>query len=400
MYSAEQSVIGAMVMQPEVVLPVAMELQAEDFQAGELRTLFAAAKGLYLEGKPIDAVTLLHQVGEAYKLPLAAACEATPTLSNYQDYIRIVGENGRRQQAYQRATELAAALSEGEDLSACQEMASTLCEGFIQRQARGSVSAKDGYYQFCCTRDTPREYLQTGLGNLDTFTYLSPGDYIILGARPSVGKTALTLQMALHMAKSCQVAYFSLETAPEKLFDRLVANYTGTPLWQIKQGSITDWAKITEEYGSFSKLQLEVVPAAGWTVGQIRAKAAQLRAKVVFVDYLSLIQSEGRSLYERVSNISMGLHTMAQQSGAAVFALSQLNRAGAGEPGMESLRESGQIEQDADVILLMHDPGREEKRFRSTERQLILAKNKEGRTGIIPLRFDGETQRFWEAEER
>lgn len=397
---AEQSVIGAIIMDPEVVMAAAAELEPRDFQTSELRTLFETAKGLYLEGKPIDVVTVLDRVGESYKGPLVQACELTPTIANHQDYIRIVRDNSRRLQAYEKASQLSTALLEGEELDVCQDMAASACEALAQTKSGDTVSASEGYYQFCCNGDKPREYIRTGLSKLDKYAYISAGDYIVLGARPSVGKTALTLQLALTMAKSCRVAYFSLETAPEKLFDRMIANYTETPLEQIKRGQIRDWGKVAQGYGSFSKLDLHVVGAAGWTVGQIRAKTAQLQARVIFVDYLSLVQGEGRSLYERVTNISMGLHTLAQQSKVAVFVLSQLNRAGAGEPDMTSLRESGQIEQDADVILLLHDPHRDERGGPSTSRRLVIAKNKEGSTGAFDLYFDGEIQRFRELDTR
>ena len=127
------------------------------------------------------------------------------------------------------------------------------------------------------------------------------------------------------------------------------------------------------------------------------AAAAGERADVIFIDYLSLIKSEGKGLYERVTNISMDLHTMAQQSKITVVALSQLNREGKGEPDMTSLRESGQIEQDADVILLLHETDREQQ---NSDRKLIIAKNKEGSTGYITLSFTGEFQRFCEYETR
>lgn len=130
----------------------------------------------------------------------------------------------------------------------------------------------------------------------------------------------------------------------------------------------------------------------------------QLRAEVIIIDYLSLIRSEGKSLYERVTNISMELHTLAQANKIAVVALSQLNRAGKDEPDMSSLRESGQIEQDADVILLLHEMGRNvldrDAGGGDSDRKLIIAKNKEGMTGAIALNFQGEYQRFCECETR
>ena len=222
---------------------------------------------------------------------------------------------------------------------------------------------------------------------------------MVVGGRPSAGKTALTLQIALHMARKYRVVYFSLETSADKIYDRLIANYTGTPLAEIKEPqTIKDWGRIAESTDSFSKLNLTVVEAAGWTVGQLRAKAMQLRAEVVFIDYLSLLQSPGNSRYEKVSNISIDLHTMAQKQKLLVVALSQLNRGGDGqEPSLTDLRESGQIEQDADVVLLLHSQDEDDQ---EADRGLIIAKNKEGAVGKMLLRFDGALQRFMEVVSR
>lgn len=115
---------------------------------------------------------------------------------------------------------------------------------------------------------------------------------------------------------------------------------------------------------------------------------------------MGLIRSEGSGRYEKMTNISIDLHTMAQQSGITVFALSQLNREGRGEPSMENLRESGQIEQDADIILLLHEPEQRPGEEDPTQRKIIIAKNKDGETGSVSLRFEGEFQRFTEIETR
>ena len=157
-----------------------------------------------------------------------------------------------------------------------------------------------------------------------------------------------------------------------------------------------DWARIAECADPMKRRRFHVVEAAGWTVPQVKAMAARLRADVIFIDYLSLLRGEGKSLYERVTNISMELHTLARQSKLAVIALSQLNREGKGEPDMTSLRESGQIEQDADVILLLHQQDSHEED--AQRRDLIIAKNKEGMTGKIELLFQGDVQRFSQLE--
>ena len=157
------------------------------------------------------------------------------------------------------------------------------------------------------------------------------------------------------------------------------------------------YKKINDDFPRFKALDLHVVEASGWTVEQIKSKALQLKATVIMIDYLSLIQGNGNSTYEKVSNISIALHTMAQRTKIAVIALSQLSREGKNAPDMTSLRESGQIEQDADCILLLHTV---EPDNPHSDRELIIAKNKEGQTGKIPLTFKGEYQKFYCKETR
>lgn len=397
--AAEQAVIGAILMAPDEVLPQAMaQLAPRDFQVPEYRNVFARCSELFDLQKPVDVVTALDGFDPAYRTLATECCAAAPTIRNFESYIELVEQNARRARAYEAVTELQTALLEGEALGDCQMLAAKSAEALQEKRHGGEYSARELFVRFYETKMQPRKYLKTGIRRLDELTYIDRGDYIIVGARPSTGKTALTLQLMLYMAREHNVVYFSLETSAEKLADRIMANFTATPLRQIKQGRVDDWGKIAGTFDVFKDLRLHVVEAAGWTVPQIRCKAAQLRAEVVFIDYLSLIGSEGKTQYERVTNISRSLHTMAQQSKLVVVALSQLNREAKGsEPDMSQLRESGQIEQDADVILLLQDtdPTRQ-----NADRKLIIAKNKEGSTGYITLSFLGDYQRFCEYETR
>ncbi len=397
---AEQAVIGDILLDADKVMPAAVyKLIPDDFGQAEYKTLFSACLSLYREGKPIDIVTLISMVGEEYKPCAVMAAQATPTISNYEYYIEAVLESSQKRKAWAASMELIETIDENQDINTCQQAAAQILSCFDQKTNAADVSAVEGFMQFVDRMENPKSHIKTGFSKLDSFTYLDKGDYIVIGGRPSSGKTALTLQMMVNMAKTYEVAYFSLETNPDKIFDRVLSTYTHTPLSKIKQYQIgeDDWFPITICYDDFSKLRFTVVPAAGYTVDMIRAKAMQLQADIIFIDYLSLIQGPGKSLYEKVTGISMGLHILAQQHGITVIALSQLNRDGKNAPDMTSLRESGQIEQDADWILLLHnvDPDTP-----SSDRDLIIAKNKEGRTGKILLCFDGQYQRFSEVETR
>lgn len=394
---AEESVAGAMVLEPQRVIPLAMErLVADDFASQLCRDTYNACIALYMGNKPVDVVTVLGRLGEEQKAPLVQLCQVVPTTRNVESYIEMVRTQSRKAKAQQSALLLMEQLGGTASLEECQAQAVRLCDDLSTTDTEQVITAQEGYLNFYKTKMTPKTYIKTGVGRLDKYIYLDRGDYVIIGGRPSAGKTAFTLQMMLQMAREHNVVYFSLETSAEKIMDRLMANYTGTPLSQIKTAQINDWKRIASYADDFGKLRFSVVEAAGWSVQQIRAKAIQLKAQVVFIDYLSLIKANGNSLYEKVTNISIDLHTMAQQSKITVVALSQLNRSGVGEPDMTSLRESGQIEQDADAILLLHAVSEEA----GAPRKLIVAKNKEGQIGSMTLDFCGETQQFRERETR
>lgn len=238
---AEQAVIGAMVAEPGEVLPVAMgSLSEADFLIPEYRNIFAACAELYRADRPIDTLTVLSVLEPAYK-PLGCRgggggpddC-ALPRLHSNR------GRDGETARAYGEAVCLSTALDGGDPLEECGEAAANLCKSLSEVKAERVMSARECMTQFYLSRTAPREYIRTGIAKLDKYTFIERGDYIIVGARPSAGKTALTLQLMLYMAREHNVVYFSLETSGAKLTDRMVANVTRTPLSQIKQGKVED----------------------------------------------------------------------------------------------------------------------------------------------------------------
>lgn len=391
-FKAEQAVIGDILLAPEQALPLAVrDLTGEEFTVQSFRDIFDTCRTLFRENRPVDAVTVLAQLGSQYQEAVITAAEQVPSVSHISEYIRILSENYRRRQAWEHASALLKAIESG-TMEECQFASSELLRSFSDRDPSKSLDAKTGMLDFVQRKDHPKNYIKTGFSKLDRVVHLDFGDYVVVGGRPSSGKTAFTLQIMLTMAKEYPVVYFSLETSAEKMMDRLISCYTRTPFQEIKSGQIRDWTRITERYDDFKALNFQIVEAAGWTVEQILVCAVQMRAKIILIDYLSLIRAQGHSLYERVTNISIDLHTMAQKNKIAVIALSQLNRDSSDrEPDMTSLRESGQIEQDADCILLLHLADKDDP---FSDRDLIVAKNKEGSTGKIRLAFQGEYQLF------
>lgn len=400
---AEQALIACMLIEPEKTVPEIMsKLTAGDFQNEVTRTCFNKISHLFKTNQPIDTITVISNLPTEYRTLVVGMVEVLPGVSSFKKYIQLVIQSRKRIRAYESVTELQAKLLEGSSIEECQESAIKISESLSADKTDECVSAKDGILNFYkqYQEGKRKQYITTGIAKIDKYTYMNKGDFIVIGARPSAGKTAITLQMALHMAKTHRVAYFSLETSAEKLYDRAISNFAHVSFRNIKNGlageeSALEWQKIATASSAFSKLNLFIVPASGYTVAKIESKAVELGAEVIFVDYLSLVKARGKDRFEQVTNVSMGLHNLAQQRKIMVVALSQLSRAGQDEPTMRDLRESGQIEADSDVIMLLHNTAPNEE---SADRILTIAKNKEGQVGQIRLAFEGDYQKFYERE--
>lgn len=393
-YEAEMSVIGSIMMDPKTAMPLAaMKLEESDFKAGELRTIYSTCLKLFKADKPIDAVTVISSVGNEYKPTIKAAAETAPHISHVSAYIDAVRERSQKIAAYDKAMQFIENM-ENESLTAeqCRGGAAEIVNCFNESGQQEAVTADQGYLDFIDRMEHPKKHINTGYGQLDRFMYIDKGDFIVIGGRPSAGKTAFTLQMMLHMAEEHKVGYFSLETSTEKIFDRLISNYDWTSFKKIKMADFDDddWNTIASRYDTFHTLGFKVIPAAGWTVDKIKSYSEINQFEVIFVDYLTLIRAQGKDDTERATHISEDLHTFAQQDGTTVIALSQLNREGAGDNlTMTSLRQSGQIEQDADGIILI-----QYNQLTPKVRKIKVVKNKEGLIGDIHASFDGDHQRF------
>lgn len=252
---------------------------------------------------------------------------------------------------------------------------------------------------------TPPNYLRWGIRQLDEVLTAEPGDFIVLGADSSVGKTALAVQLAWNMAsRGRRVGFFSLETSARKLADRVVAQRARVELSKIKHKELTehDFGDVAAVGGATSRMCFGITEAAGFGVADLRAVTLANRYDVIFIDYVQLLRAEGRERWEIVTRISMELHTMAQQLGVAVIALSQLTppdktKGARRAPSRDDLRESRQLKQDADVILLMSLDDPEEN---DGLRWLAVAKNKDGPLGRICLKFDAAHMEFTATDSR
>jgi replicative DNA helicase len=395
---AEQSLIGSILLGGSEILSVVQQIIGpDDFQSPEMQTIYNACTKLFMQNKPIDAISVLAVTGEEYKPVIVSAAQIVPSTSHAAEYASIVREAAQKARAYNLTSELLVSLEGSTDGTECQHQAEEILKCFDQPKQDDTVSAEEMYLRFFDRQNHPKQYIKTGFSKLDKYTYIERGDYIIIGARPSAGKTAFTLQMMKNIAKTYTTVYFSLETNNDKLGDRTIGEYNAVPMSEIKTNKISDeeWERITNGYDTFRKLKLHTVRASGYSVEQIQAKSLQLHADVIFVDYVTLVNQKGDGLVEQATKISKGLHTLAQKNGITVVALSQLNREGKKEPDMTSLRDSGQFEQDADCIMLI-----EYDEDMPDERDIKIVKNKEGRCGKIKFDFQPDIQRFSEVETR
>lgn len=399
-YEAQVGVLGSMLIDGAHTAGLVMQgVQAEDF-TGPNRAVFDACRKLFQAGKPIDAVTVGHLLGPEYQKLLLDLMDLTPTAANVREYITLTVEQSK----LAKLKDLGASLVGCVDAAEAQGLLAQANRIAGGRPSVRVVSMEQGLLDFYERQRTKAVHIPWGLPKVDGAMMSEFGDFIILGGEPSTGKTALSLQLAWTQAENYRVGYFSLETKPEKMIDRAVAAVTGVDFGKIKRHQMDqeDWEACEAKSSGMVGRKLEIIQAGGLSVLDIQAMTAAGRYEIIYIDYIQLVAPEDRrrSDFEQVTQISKDLHTLAQTTGVTVIALSQLTRPKVtgnkvAAPGMHSLRQSGQLEQDADGVLLMYlenpnDP--------SSRRRLQIAKNKEGEAGGgVWLVFDGAHQRFRES---
>ena len=408
----ESALIGEIFHNPQIMHECVQQLTPDMFYDLRCRRVFRECFNLYSEGKEIDPLTVVCTMGnekDEYKAFILNCYNGVISLTNYLQHIILIKENSIRAAVKAICLDIASDYGDSYTMDELESKLSEVLKTFGRNDKTNTYSVLELHKEFLEYMQSKVEYIKTGLPKLDKHLLISPGDYIIVGGRPSSGKTALTAQFALNMAKKHKVVYFSLETSALKLWMRMLSNGTGIELRDLKTKAIMSscypksadsWEKINNFTINMSENSfLHIEQAAGYTVNQIKAKALQLNADVIFIDYLTLIRDQGKNSYERATKISIDLHTLAQSENITVIALAQLNRNAAGEdndPTMSDIRESGQIEQDADAILLLSNK-RDVDIGAYAKRRLSLVKNKEGETGSINTIFRGDYQRFEEA---
>ena len=386
---------GLTLCKRDVATEVMVEVDDSDFETKELKEAFNAIKGYWELRGYVDVVDIreMHKNVADLIVECSKACEAECVVlsrERMEEWAKRIKENAALRRFQSLAVESASALTTYEDLSEIyQQMGEAMS---LKAEEEDAWTYEDVLNDYVLHMDENPVYIKTGLERLDEALHISPGDFIIIGGRPSAGKTALSWQVAASMAKQdYTVYYFSLETSKRKLGARLMANQIYCPLDTVKNKAVS----LNEIDGQAKnmKMPLYIRSAAGKNVAWMKAQALRKKAQVIFVDYLQLIHETGaKDRYAAITAISIALHELAQTTGIVVVALAQLNR-NPSKPGAtptnSDLRESGQIEQDADAIILLSGDNPDKYLFR-------LSKNKEGEIGDLPITFNKQIQRFQE----
>lgn len=392
MIDLPKMLLAALLGFPQYIPEAVGRLTPDDFPEG-LSDLYAAVDGTWSAKGEMDVVDVLHHYPNLKET--VAACidvlDTAPvqvTRSRVREWVTALLERRALERFQTLAVQAASPSTSYEDLAGLYgRMGQALDTDHPGEDFTPLGDLIDDYIR---NLDQQPNYIPTGIGPLDRNLHILPGNFILIGGRPSAGKTALSLQIAVEMAKQGRkVCYFSLETSPQILAQRIIANQLYAPLEQVKTKKVP--AAELDGLSKLRKLPLYIRSASGRNVAWIRAQALRMKAQVAVIDYVQIIRPDrSGDRYQAITQISIALHELAQTTGMVVIGAAQLSRNAAHTlPSNADLKESGQLEQDADAVLLLGnaDDGRS---------VCILSKNKEGRVGEIPLAFDKERQRFLE----
>ncbi|MCR5527117.1 MAG: replicative DNA helicase [Lachnospiraceae bacterium] len=415
---AEQSVIGAMFMGKDAIIAASEMLTKDDFYTRQYGILFEAITGLFNEGKPVDSVTILERLEQMQAPPeirnmnfLAELVNGVPTSANIRSYARIVHDNAVKRRLIKVNEEIASACYEGkettEDLLADTEK--KIFE-IVQNQGSGELVPINKIVmnvlksiQEAAKNTSSVTGVATGFRELDFKTAgFQKSDLILIAARPSMGKTAFALNIGEYACfrNNKKVMIFSLEMSKEQLVHRLIASESYVDSQKLRVGDLhdSDWDKVVEGAGiiGISNLVIDDTPAI--SISEMRSKCRKVKLEkgldMIIIDYLQLMTGSGSakesSRQQEISDISRSLKALAREMQVPVVALSQLSRAVEQRPDhrpmLSDLRESGAIEQDADVVMFIY---RDDYYHPDTEKkniaEIIMAKQRNGSIGTVEL---------------
>jgi replicative DNA helicase len=429
---AEKSLIGAVLIDDDTLADISEHVTPKDFYDKRHGIIYDGMMRLYEKNKPVDLLTLTDELkrkgelegigGSAY---LTELTNYVPTSAHAEAYAELVSQKAVRRRLIKASGEISE-LGFNEDTSTQELLEKAESELFAvsdQSLKQDLVSIEsiltesfDRMEELHRNKGTLRG-VRTGYRDLDNMTAgLQRSDLIILAARPAMGKTTLVTNLAYNVATVAKqpVLFFSLEMSKEQLVDRMLADASGVDAWNIRTGNLSDedFSKLSEAMGEMAEAPIFIDDTPGMTVLEMRTKARRAQHEhplgLIIIDYLQLMQASGRSdgnRVQEVSEISRGLKLIARELNVPVIALSQLSRSVESRnpqiPQLADLRESGSIEQDADIVMFIY---REAYYNPETEREnitdLIIAKHRNGPTGKVELYFHPERLRFMSVDRK
>jgi len=422
---AEQSVVGSMLLDKEAIPVVTEILRSEDFYREDHKEIFEAIMDLFDKGDPIDSITVSEQLKLRSSLDSVGGLEylmnvtnAVPTTANVKHYAKIVEEKSLLRKLIKASSEIVnMGYEASEEVSYVLDKAEKSIFDILQkRNMQGFSPIKDVLVE---TFNKLEELynsksvvtgIATGFTDLDYKTAgLHNSDLILIAARPAMGKTSFALNIAQYAAvhKHVPVAIFSLEMSKEQLVNRMLCSEVMIDSQRMRTGKLEDddWNKIARALGPLSEAPIYIDDTPGVSITEVRAKCRRLKLEkdlgLVVIDYLQLMQGRGRSesRQQEISEISRSLKILAKEINTPVITLSQLSRAPESRtdhrPILSDLRESGAIEQDADLVMFLYrddyyNPDSEKKNIS----EVLVAKHRNGSTGTVELRWFGEYTKF------
>ncbi len=428
---AEQSLLGAVLIDPASLNEIAALMKGEDFYLEEHKQIYLAMQELFLANREIDVVTLIDMLvtrgvydkagGEDYIRTLS---EAVPDALNIKDYARIVKEKSILRQLISAAGEISeSAYSEQESVTSILDHAENLI--FKIAQGRDTQNFKHirevlqdvyGHLQELRTNAEATQGTKTGFSLLDrVLAGMGKSDLVLIGARPGMGKTSFALNIATNVAKQTKkaVCIFSLEMSAEQLVNRVLASEALVNSYALRTGELTpeDWEHLAVASGELSGCDILIDDTSGMTVTAMKAKLRRVQnLGLVVIDYLGLMQGDRHNdnRVQEVSEISRSLKIMAKELMVPVICCAQLSRGPESrtdkKPMLSDLRDSGAIEQDADTVIFLY----RSEYYKTDETannqttsiaEVIIAKNRHGSTGNVPMGWNGQYTKFLTIEE-
>lgn len=427
---AEMSLLGALMLDKDAIIKVADLVRVGDFYKNDHNLIYETILELYEKREPIDVLSLSNRLDEKKKLDdiggssyLASLVNSVPSASNIAHYAKLVQKKALLRRLITAASEIVEmGYDESEDVQKVLDEAEQKLFGISQKYLKQDFIPIKNILESAFNRidelhkgDHLFRGVPTGFPDLDNILAgLQKSDLIILAARPSVGKTTFALDIARQIGLQSQVpvGIFSLEMGSDQLVDRMLAAQAGVDLWRLRTGKLSsegqgnDFERISDAMGALSEIPLFIDDSGSLNIMEMRTMARRLQAEhnlgVIIVDYLQLMEGRSRSGDNRVqeiSEISRGLKQLARELNIPVIALSQLSRAVESRPDqvpkLSDLRESGSIEQDADVVMFLY---REDRVKPDTPNKnivdVIVAKHRNGPLGKVSLYFEDNSTTF------